>query len=414
MEINTSQLQDQMNETKPKALLSNLKLDLNPSNLRSNVIEEDVESSVRAQQMSENVYNLSSVAKTQSSDDDDESEEIQMTHRKIKVKTSTLKVLGCEIKRKQTERNIFKSKFDKESSTSLMTVEDRGTQMILMTEESDYSLSTRSVMKIWTLESEQVEVFNNLVSKYYIDIVDNCQSNFEEYVVNNLTIISFFETFLSSGAQRPVLSYKQKEIISSFDRTKKTLLLDLDETLIHSDLNGSINAYDVQLLLKLDGSNECRLRVRFRPFLDEFLNYASRNFNVVVFTAGLKEYADLILNCLDPLKNYINLRIYRESCLEFENLFIKDLAILGLDVRELIMIDNCIFSFSLNLKNGVLIPSYYNDTDDKELLNLIEYLEKIRFVEDVRELNEDYFGFETIKNFLSQKLEKEGICISNK
>lgn len=401
---------------KPISKLSNLKLDLNPSILGTKAIdlEDDLtKSSKRAQVMSENVYNLSS-AKTQESDTNEENEEIQISHRIIKVKTSTLKVIGCEIKRKQTERNIILSKYEKESSNSLTTVEDKGPQVVLMTEESDYNLSTRSFMKVWTLENEQIEIFSDLVSKYYIDIVDNYQGNFEEYVVNNLTIISYFDTLLSSKNPKPLLSQMQKHEIAKFNKKKKTLLLDLDETLVHSDLNGSMHVYDIQLIIKLESSNECRVKVSYRPFLQQFLEYASRNFNVVVFTAGLKEYADLILNNLDPLNQFINLRLYRDCCIEFENLFIKDLRILGLDLKDLIMIDNCIFSFSLNLKNGVLVPSYYSDKNDKELLNLIEYLEQLKSVDDVRNSNEDYFGFETIKNFLSEKLQKEGIFIQNK
>ena len=76
----------------------------------------------------------------------------------------------------------------------------------------------------------------------------------------------------------------------------------------------------------------------------------------------------------------------------------------------MIILDNCVYSFAMNLNNGILIPSYYNDPEDKELLNAIEYLEtKLLNVDDIREVNEGYYGLETIRNYLYDKLVGEGV-----
>lgn len=392
------------------------KLDLSTFKLLPNTnLDEGIQiPSIRLKQVSENIHFLPSARthRTQVNDDDNSEtiEEVEVSNRKIKVNTSTLKLIGCEIKRKQTQKSLYKNKLLQESNNSLMIIEDNNS-IILMTEESECNVSSRSC-KCQNLKSEEIEVFNNLISKYYYDISDNYQGNFEEYVVNNLTIISYFGPLLSKVGS-PSLTNTQLDMLSKFSRAKKTLILDLDETLIHSDLNSDLTSYDAQLNLQMEGVAQCKIRICIRPSITEFLEYARKYFNVVVFTASLKEYADLILDYLDPEKKYFSMRLYRESCTEFENLFIKDLNIIGIDLKDVIIVDNCIFSFSLNIKNGVLITSFYTDTEDSELLNLIDYLEKLRLAEDVRDLNEDYFGLETINNFLLEKLIKEGILTSN-
>jgi len=66
------------------------------------------------------------------------------------------------------------------------------------------------------------------------------------------------------------------------------------------------------------------------------------------------------------------------------------------------IIDNSLYSFTNQLANGVLITSFYSDPNDKELVNVKNYLEnmKIANVEDVRGINRKIFNFEVIKEKL--------------
>ncbi|KAJ1666606.1 hypothetical protein GGF38_002869, partial [Coemansia sp. RSA 25] len=91
-----------------------------------------------------------------------------------------------------------------------------------------------------------------------------------------------------------------------------TLVLDLDETLVHCALTAVENA-DLVFPVEYNGLNYdvyCRLRPGYREFLEK----ASELFEVVVFTASQQVYADRLLNLIDPERRYIRHRLFRDSC----------------------------------------------------------------------------------------------------
>ena len=67
---------------------------------------------------------------------------------------------------------------------------------------------------------------------------------------------------------------------------------------VHSTLDGS-DAADFTFTVKFN-SRDHSVAVRQRPFLAEFLERVAQLFEVVVFTASQKVYAEQLLNILDP------------------------------------------------------------------------------------------------------------------
>jgi len=107
----------------------------------------------------------------------------------------------------------------------------------------------------------------------------------------------------------------------------KTLIFDMDETLIHCV--DSIEDEDPQFIIKVpvDGE-EVEAGINVRPYALECLEAANQQFEVVVFTASHQSYADAVLDFLDPDHELIKKRLYRDSCYETEEgVYIKDLRI---------------------------------------------------------------------------------------
>lgn len=121
-----------------------------------------------------------------------------------------------------------------------------------------------------------------------------------------------------------------------------------------------------------------------RPGVDELLEEIARNFEIVVFTAGLKEYASLVLDRLDS-KGVISHRLYRDSCREIEGRFVKDLAEMGRDLKMVVIIDDNPNAYELQPENAVSVRPFVDDLEDEELFRVMGFLQIAGCFEDVRE-----------------------------
>eukprot|EP01041_Mallomonas_annulata_P011752 gene11752-24648_t len=163
---------------------------------------------------------------------------------------------------------------------------------------------------------------------------------------------------------------------NSITPQRMTLVLDLDETLVHCTVD-PISRPDLVFPVAFNGTSY-KVFVRKRPYLDYFLETVSKTFEVVVFTASQKVYAERLLDLLDPQKNLVQHRLFRDSCLCVQGNFIKDLGILNRDLTKTILVDNSPHAYGYQVNNGVPIESWYDDDTDTELLKLINFLRKLQ------------------------------------
>ncbi|GLJ15824.1 hypothetical protein SUGI_0260980 [Cryptomeria japonica] len=182
------------------------------------------------------------------------------------------------------------------------------------------------------------------------------------------------------------------EVVSSFrpmllpKQTRRcppiTLVLDLDETLVHSTLEHCDDAdftFPVYFNLR-----EHTVYVRCRPYLQLFMDRVADMFEIIVFTASQSIYAEQLLNVLDPKRKLIRHRVYRESCVFVEGNYLKDLTVLGRDLAQVAIIDNSPQAFGFQVDNGIPIESWFEDRSDSALISLLPFLETLVGADDVR------------------------------
>ena len=202
----------------------------------------------------------------------------------------------------------------------------------------------------------------------------------------------------------------------SGNNNKKILILDLDETLVHSSFypfnyNGENIRPDISFNI-LFNNKYYDIFVLFRPYFKEFLNKMNKIFNIYIFTASIKEYAEPLLKKLD-INNLIKKKLFRENCTLSEDYkYIKDLNTLNENLKNVILIDNNPNSFRYNKCNGIPIKTWHYEKNDRELIKIIPFLTFLSTVEDVREyipkvIDDDEINYDKIDSILIKFKMKE-------
>jgi len=154
---------------------------------------------------------------------------------------------------------------------------------------------------------------------------------------------------------------------------KPCLVLDLDETLVHAENEPFAGSFKVTAKV-----NRCAhiVYVRVRPGCAEFLKHAAEQYELVVFTASVAQYCDQVVKAIDP-HGYISHCLSREHCTQHDGMYVKDLARLRRDLKDIILLDNNPEAYTYQQENGFPINSWYNDQTDTDLEKVLSILQKI-------------------------------------
>lgn len=172
------------------------------------------------------------------------------------------------------------------------------------------------------------------------------------------------------------------------DKDRICLVLDLDETLVHSSFQPTAY-FDFQIQVQIEGM--CHdVYVAKRPYVDEFLERVAEKYEVIIFTASLAKYANPVLDNLDP-KQTIHGRLFRDSCVGHGSQFVKDMSILGRPMLKSVIVDNSPSSYAFQPECAIPIESWFDDKSDTALKELADALDQMHASQDVittlREMN---------------------------
>lgn len=184
---------------------------------------------------------------------------------------------------------------------------------------------------------------------------------------------------------------------------KKCIVIDLDETLVHSSFKPISNA-DFIVPVEIDNVIH-QVYVLKRPYVDEFLCRMGELFECVLFTASLAKYADPVADLLDKWDVFAS-RLFRESCVFHRGNYVKDLSRLGRELHKIIIVDNSPASYVFHPDNAVPCSSWFDDMEDRELLELIPLLEKLSKIDSVYTVLKNKEGGQVVPG--PQSLSKQG------
>eukprot|EP00816_Leptocylindrus_hargravesii_P007721 CAMPEP_0196819028 /NCGR_PEP_ID=MMETSP1362-20130617/68652_1 /TAXON_ID=163516 /ORGANISM="Leptocylindrus danicus, Strain CCMP1856" /LENGTH=405 /DNA_ID=CAMNT_0042197363 /DNA_START=171 /DNA_END=1385 /DNA_ORIENTATION=+ len=165
------------------------------------------------------------------------------------------------------------------------------------------------------------------------------------------------------------------------DKGKKCLVLDLDETLVHSSFR-AVPGADFVIPVQIEDVVHF-VYVAKRPGVDKFLVEMAKYYEIVIYTASLNKYADPLLDLLDP-NRVIRARLFRESCVFYEGNYVKDLSLLDRDLAHSIIVDNSPSSYIFHPENAIDCSSFIDDPMDNELDQIGNFLKGVKDVKDVR------------------------------
>lgn len=147
-------------------------------------------------------------------------------------------------------------------------------------------------------------------------------------------------------------------------KCKRCLVLDLDECLVHAEREKP-GCYDFDIDVHI-GPRTFQVYVTKRPGLELFLENASKHFELILFSASMKEYCEAVLKSIDPHK-LVSYCLSRKECTEYEGLYVKDLSRLGRPLRDVILLDDNPKAYLFQPENALPINSWYDDMEDTDL-----------------------------------------------
>ena len=152
---------------------------------------------------------------------------------------------------------------------------------------------------------------------------------------------SFFSLFLNESSP-----YLPSDPIKSY-----TLVLDIDETLVHFN----------------------QTKFLLRPFSQNLLKTLSALFEIVSFTSAEESYGTAALRAVDPF-GLIKFRLFRHHMVTNEGVLVKDLRVLGRDLKKVLIVDDRKTNFRLQPENGIKISPWTGDQNDDQLEKLLVLL----------------------------------------
>ena len=209
--------------------------------------------------------------------------------------------------------------------------------------------------------SDLIVIYNIIEKLSSNELISIYREKFHKNINQNGSIFASSSYFLNNKIN--VIGSPHVPFLKKQSLKKYSLVLDLDETLIH---------------FKPNPNNESSGKIMIRPYLYDFLKNIKKYYELIIFTAATQDYADPIINAIEKEEKYFDHRLYRMHTIIIDNDFVKDLSKLGRDLNRTIIVDNMKQNYKNQPNNGITIrPFWGKDVEDTALVDLLDILKKI-------------------------------------
>ena len=240
----------------------------------------------------------------------------------------------------------------------------KNTLQIMQEINNFYIFLVKLIPNILTIyqNSNLISIYNILEKITSKELILIYREKFHKNINQNGSIFASSSYFINNKIN-VVGPSPQPPFLQKKSNKKYSLVLDLDETLIH---------------FKPNPNNESSGKIMIRPYLYDFLRNIKKYYELIIFTAATQDYADPIINAIEKDEKYFDYRLYRIHTVIIDNDFVKDLSKLGRDLNRTIIVDNMKQNYKNQPNNGITIrPFWGKDVEDTALVDLLDILKKI-------------------------------------
>jgi len=269
------------------------------------------------------------------------------------------------------------------------------------------SVDKRNKVEDMTAElmPKQREYFT-IMSKFknnYLNHVLSCNKVYFQYVLMSRQNLDFLESEEFLKERELNLLQKEKYLKNLFKcHDKKTLVLDLDETLILATNKKPL--FNDTIITYYSRGVPIKIYVKLRPFLKEFLEDMQEFYELIIYTSADKAYADAIIDYIERNGQYFSHRLYKDQCIIKEDKYLfKNLEILcgNRNLYDIVLVDNLVMNYSLSVRNGIPILDYEGEFDDYQLVHLADYLRGLAKESNLQEVINKDFAFSLLNRYES-------------
>ena len=261
---------------------------------------------------------------------------------------------------------------------------------LILCEYINSKISSSSLGNTWVKKLKDLLLLKleriNMNNRDYIQFLinQNSKNNFIDYS-NSIYEIKFYSYLIEKYLRVLLKNFSYDQLNEDFVKIFKSL-----DLISNDEINNFFRKKVVRVINKnasILGSDLTQNEINNSPIKIPYLNQelikefslvldlVSKYYELIIFTAATKEYADPILDAIESNKLYFDYRLYRQHTIVYNNDFIKDLSKLGRDLSKVIIVDNMSQNFKLQKDNGITIRSFWGkDVDDLALIDLLPIL----------------------------------------